>query len=231
MIEIGSADPSDTSRLGWQSWRIAVALIVSYPAPVFAEDEQDRVSYWYAGGGVAYTDISAGSFGGLSNGNDNTNSDIGAVGTVGYRIGRNFAAEVGYLDAGAPTFGSTQGFLCLEPNRCIVKVEQETKALTAAVLGILPFGETWGLFAKVGIASWEALARQTFSFPSGAFASAGRVDMSDTDLLFGFGASAKLTPRVRLYLDYEWFDTDDALLGVDRAAGFQQFALEAHWSF
>lgn len=211
--------------------RILVSLIAALPVAGLADDEAAWSSGWYVGAGVSYAEISAGSFGGLRNGNDRTDSNVGMVVTAGYRFGQFTAAEIGYLDAGAPRFSSSRGLVCVEPDLCTVEVEQETTALTVAGVGIMPLGQVWHIYAKVGAASWEALADQTFASPSGNVSATGRTDLTGTDLLIGFGVGAALAPRVGLRLDYEWFDTEDALLAVDRAAGFQQFALEVHWRF
>ena len=222
---------SDSSVFDRALSSVLVSLIAAVPVAGLADDEAARFTEWYVGAGVSYTGIIAGSFGGLSNGNDDTNSDVGMVVTAGYRFGQYTAAEIGYLDAGAPRFSSTRGFLCVEPDLCTVGVEQETTALTIAGVGILPVGQVWHLYAKAGAAFWDAVANQTFASPSGSVSADERADLAGTGLLIGFGAGAALANRVGLRIDYEWFDTDDALLAVDRAAGLQQFALEIHWRF
>lgn len=215
--------------------RTLTPLVVSsfslFAPTALADEDEGQSPKWYLGAGLTYTDISAGSFGGLSNGNDSTDSDTGMLVTAGYAFGRNFAVEIGYLDGGAPRFESSRGLLCNDPDPCRVEVEQDTEALTIAAVGILPLGSVWEFYGKAGVAAWEARADQTLTSPSGDVSIRGRADLDGTHLLLGLGVGAALGPRVRLRLGYEFFDTDDALLAVDRAAGFQQFAAEVHWRF
>jgi hypothetical protein len=209
--------------------RLVISLFAALPAMGLADDEAVWSPGWYVGGGVSYTEINAGSFGGLRNGNDSTDSNFGMVVTAGYKFGQYTAVEAGYLDAGALHFSSSRGPQCVEPDLCNVKVKQETTALTVAVVGILPLNRVWDIYAKVGAASWDAVANQAFASPSGSASATGRADLSGTDLLIGLGVGAALASRIRLRLEYESFETDDALLAFDRSAGIQQFALEVHW--
>ena len=215
-------------------WALTLLVVSAFPPFALdglADEEEDQSPNWYVGAGVSYTDISAGSFGGFSNGNDNTDADAGMLLTAGYTFGRNLAVEIAYLDAGAPRFESSRGLLCADPDPCRVEAEQDTEALTVAAVGIVPLGSVWEFYGKAGVAAWEAIADQTLTSPSGDVSIRTRADLDGTDLLLGLGVAAALGPRLKIRLDYEFFDTDDALLAVDRAAGFQQFALEVHWRF
>lgn len=210
---------------------LAFASLLPVPLTAQADKEEDQSAEWYVGGGLSYTDISAGSFGGLNSGSDSTKSDNGFVVTAGYMLNRNFAVEIGYLDAGAPGFESLRGPLCVDPDSCQVKVKQDTDALTVTVVGMLPLGPVWEFYGKAGAVAWDAVADQTFTSAAGGAPVHTRVALSGTDLLIGLGIGVRISSGFRFRLGYEFFDTDDALLAVDRAAGFQQFALEAHWRF
>lgn len=210
---------------------LAFTSLFPFPLTAQVDEKEDEPAVWYVGGGLSYTDISAGSFGGLNNGSDRTEADSGFVLTAGYTLNRNFAVEIGYLDAGAPRFESTRGLLCVEPDLCRVKVKQDTDALAVTVVGKLPLGPVWEFYGKAGAVAWDAVADQTLTSAAGGVPVQTRVELSGSDLLIGLGIGLRIASGVRFRLGYEFFDTDDALLAVDRAAGFQQFALEAHWRF
>jgi len=196
-----------------------------------AADEADGAGPWYLGAGFALTDLSAGSYGGRSQAGDSTDFDTGLVVTGGYQFTPYIAAELGYVDGGEPTFNSTLDFPCTAPELCVIDVEQNTTALTATVVGMLPFAEVWDVYARGGSAFWDATAQQVFSSPSSNTTRIERVDADGTSLFVGLGVGYSPGPQFRLRLDYSFFDTDDALLGVDRAAGFQLLTLDAYWRF
>ncbi len=205
-------------------------LFVSTPGIGLADESGDRRGSWHLGVGLTSADVSAGSFGGIGAAS-RANSDGGHVLTGGYRFGTYLAIEAGVFDAGEPAFASRRGLICNEPSLCVVDVEQETSGVTVAALGILPLGEIWEIYGKLGAASWDADARQSLASPSGAVTAAARVERSGTALLIGLGVSARVAERLKVRLDYQWFDTDDDLLAVNRAAGLQMTSIELHWQF
>lgn len=210
---------------------VCLFLLATFSLSSPAQDEATPSQRWYAGGGISYAEITAGSFGGISNGSDDARLSAGSLVTIGYEIGRHVAIEAGYLDAGTLRYSGRRGFICTSSELCDVSVAQETSALTVAGIGVLPLGDIWELYGKLGLASWDAVSNQTFRSPSGLLSAAGLADLDGTDVLVGLGVGAWLNPRLRARLGYESFNTNDALLAVDRAAGVQHFALEFHWRF
>jgi hypothetical protein len=206
-------------------------LFAAVPLSSLAQEEPLRFAQWYAGGGLSFAEITAGSFGGINNGSDDAELSTGSVITAGYEISRHVAIEAGYLDTGTLRYSGRRGFICRASELCDVSVEQEASALTLSGVGILPLSDVWEIYAKLGLASWEAVSKQAFRSPSGSLSATGLVDLDGTDVLFGFGIGAWLNPGLRVRLGYESFSTNDALLAVDRAAGLQHFALEVHWRF
>lgn len=210
---------------------IWLLLLATLPLPGLAQDVSASSTGWYAGGGIAYAEITAGSFGGLNNGSDDARLRAGSVITIGHDIGPYVAIEAAYVDMGTLRYSGRRGFICLASELCDVSVEQDTSALTLSGVGILPLGDVWELYGKLGLASWEARSRQAFRSPSGSSSATGMVDLDGTDVLFGLGVGAWLNSGLRLRLGFESFNTNDALLAVDRAAGVQHFAVEVQWRF
>ena len=217
------------------SVRLLVALcfgLLSSPyAAAQSDEEGNGAQRWYAGGGISVADVNSGSFGGVNGTSDRSHSDTGTLVTLGYTFSEHLAIEVGFLDAGSPRFESTRGFLCADPDLCQVRAKQATEAATVAAIGVLPVGAVWEFYGKAGLANWSAKADQRLSSPSGSVSIESRADRSGTDLLLGGGVAANVASRVRVRLEYQFFDTDEALLAVDRTAGFEQLALEVLWRF
>lgn len=124
----------------------------------------------------------------------------------GWTFNRYIAAEAGYFDGGDA--GRTAG---------AQRLEVEANGFYAAVLGSLPLGERFSLFARSGYAYYEVTA--SLQAPG--------VDLSESDengsLLYGAGASAQLTDSLGLRLEFEALDVSDA--------AFEMLTLSATYRF
>ncbi len=117
---------------------------------------------------------------------DDTSFRIGG----GVRVNENFAVEGYYIDYGEAddtVFG--------------IDVSAEATAFQFQAVGILPASPAVDLYGKVGLAIWDSEV-SAVGFPD--------ADDDGTDLVFGFGASFKLSKDVDLRAEYEFAEFDDS---------------------
>jgi len=109
----------------------------------------------------------------------------------GYRVNQNFAIEGFYIDNGEAddtVFG-------------VVDVSVESTAFQFQGVGFLPVSRTVDLYGKVGLGIWDS------EFSAAGF---GDEDDDGIDLVFGLGASFKLSKDIDLRAEYEFAEFDDA---------------------
>src|SRR6266481_3432536 len=132
----------------------AAALAVGCAASSgFAQAQSADKQGWYGGLDLGYTRL------GLSSGDvDGALANQGVAGTStldtsdksfgingGYRINRNFAAEVAYENLGSYTYSSNTGV-------DTINGKFKADALSLAGLGIYPFTPNWSVYGKAGLA-------------------------------------------------------------------------------
>lgn len=129
----------------------------------------------------------------------------------GYQLNRNFALEAGYVDLGEVSYSGTFDG---EP---VTNGQIETSGLNLSAVGILPVGQSFSLFGKVGLFIWESEANDlTGGAPF-------RSTADDTDVSFGLGASFDFGRNFSLRGEWERFDlsgSDVDLLSVGFAYRF-----------
>ena len=146
--------------------------------------------------------------------NDFKESDVAWKIFAGYRFIENLGVEVGYIDLGKPdgSFCFTEnppvGSLC-ESREWDVSVD--ITGWNVDLVGILPLGNSWEVFAKLGVYVWDGEARgiDRVNAPPGRPAVPGTiaaVDSDGEDLKVGFGGSLKVAERISLRAEFEWFD-------------------------
>ena len=123
---------------------------------------------------------------------------------AGFRPLDNFAVEVNYIDLGKETGG-------LGP----VGYSVDSKAYAAYAVGFLPL-PFLDLYAKAGVARWEANARATGI-------SLASFDDSGTEFAYGAGVQARLG-SLAARLEYERFDVADT-------DGAELISLGLTWTF
>ena len=163
---------------------------------------------------------------GFSVGQSDTDEDVAAglidSGTVdgkdtgfklygGYRVNRHFALEAGYVDLGEVGYRGT--FTGLP----VTNGQIETSGLNLSAVGIVPIGQSFSLFGKVGLFLWESEATDlTGGAPF-------RSTADDTDVSFGLGASFDFGRNFSLRGEWERFEvagSDSDLLSVGFAYRF-----------
>jgi OOP family OmpA-OmpF porin len=128
----------------------------------------------------------------------------------GYQFNQNLAVELAYVDLGKATYSGTFG------GSPVTGGSVKTSGLNASVVGTLPLNPSFSLFAKAGMFSWEAKARDV----TGGTPFSGKED--GADLSFGFGGAYNLTKNFSLRAEWEQFEAIDkiSLLSVGVAYKF-----------
>jgi OOP family OmpA-OmpF porin len=123
---------------------------------------------------------------------------------AGYFISPNVAAEITYYDLGK--FEDTQGLTAFSAN---------VNAYDLAFRGVLPLGERFELFAKIGYSLVEV-----DSTLAGPVVSTS-VEASDWEFIYGAGVGVKLGPKFGLRAEYEGWDTEGELDALSVGAYFR----------
>lgn len=216
--------------------RWVALLLTAVAIPLAGLGEEAPLRGWYIGGGPALNNVFTNEDTDYGYGNsERGSSDTGFIVNGGYRFNRYFAVEAGYLDGAEPRFQS----ISIAPDGNIIyqtDITQQTEAIEASVVGIFPFLKIWEIYAKGGIAAWDATAQQRLTpLPGfGAPAIEQTVDRDGVDLLVGVGFGVTVWRQVHLRFEVQAFRTDDELLfveGDDREARFDSFTAEVHWRF
>lgn len=113
---------------------------------------------------------------------------------VGYALNRYVAAEIGYLDAGTAEqrFGASL----------------DTRGVVASALGILPLGDQWSLFARVGVLGWQ-------------WEAAG-IEHEGADFTYGLGGAVRIA-RLQFRLEGGGARLDDDELRYATLQGLWRF--------
>ncbi len=148
----------------------------------------------------------------------------------GYRIFDYLAAEAAYVDLGEAE--TTACFLNSE-NGCAPEpgvfgpqlrnegnpwtIDSPIDGWTLELVGLLPIGERFELFAKAGVFFWEQeiTAKDDVVTAPGRPILGGppenliRISRDDNDLTWGFGGNFQATDKLGLRLEFQWFDIAD----------------------
>lgn len=128
----------------------------------------------------------------------------------GYSLNKNFAVEVAYFDGGAPSENYDFGF------GISGSVDVEVTGLNLSVVGSIPLTEQFGLFAKVGYASYDA--KITASAEGESASESG----SDEDLSYGLGAAFNFG-KFEVRGEYEAIDISDGNFNTLSVSGLYRF--------
>ncbi len=123
-------------------------------------------------------------------------SDKSFRGNIGYQFNPYVGAEVGYT-----SFGSLY-----DTNNSQIDASQDAGAFTASVVGTLPLGDKFGLFARAGAARYD--------LDNSGSVQGIPVEDGDGDIkpYYGAGARVNITPNFALRAEYQIYTN---LAGVD----------------
>lgn len=114
----------------------------------------------------------------------------------GYQVNRHFAVEGGYIDLGKAEYEASAGGVN-------AKATVQAAGWNAAVLGIVPIGDAFSVFGKVGAIAAEAKGKVEASGLGGS------VSVSDSktnwETMYGAGLSYRFNEVVSARVEYEKF--------------------------
>jgi OOP family OmpA-OmpF porin len=137
---------------------------------------------------------------GLPSSTSTDDTDTGWKAFAGYRIMKYLAVEGAYTDFGEFTANST---LALGT----VNTTIEADAWTVSALGILPLGDQFSLFARLGVNFWNADISAVGTGSGGVATESGSED--GTDMVYGVGAAYSFNQNLSVRGEWERYDFDD----------------------
>lgn len=178
---------------------------------------------WYAGGSVGRSKASLDSglrddqlfdlgFNGASTSVDDKGTAFRAFG--GYRFHRYFAAELGYVDLGRYELRSTVA-------RGSLNSSLRSRGIDLSALGLLPVGESFTLFGRVGVLA--ARTRSSFSSSGSVALIGGSESERSSGVLYGLGGMADVAPNLALRVEY----TEHRKVGDDLSGDFKARTITA----
>ena len=112
----------------------------------------------------------------------------------GYQLNPNFALEAAFVDLGDVSYSGSFAGAPVTGGRI------QNSGLNLSAVGVVPLGQSFVLFGKVGMFLWYSEATDV----TGGFAF--RSEEDGADLSLGLGASVVVGPRVSLRAEWERFD-------------------------
>lgn len=123
----------------------------------------------------------------------------------GYRLNDNFGVEATYMDYGTITADS----VVTAPAAATINLDADTTAWIVDAVGMLPLNDQFGLFGKLGVASWQI--DSSASVVVGGTAASISGDDDGNDFHFGVGANYALMGNIGLRAEWERINGDDDL--------------------
>jgi OOP family OmpA-OmpF porin len=141
---------------------------------------------------------------GLISSTSTDDTDTGWKAFAGYRLMKFLAVEGAYTKFGEATANS----IITAPLAGVVNTTLESDAWTLSALGILPLGDRFSLFGRVGVNFWNADVSATGT-GGGVTATASGSD-DGTDMVYGVGAAYNFTNKLGVRGEWERYEFDDA---------------------
>lgn len=177
---------------------ITAVLAVAALAAASGAQAQDNESGFYLGGGVGTFDVEIDDFDDVDDTIDRYDSDDTAYKVFGgWRMNPYLAFEAAYVNLGSPDDE-------ILPD---TDLTVETDGFAPYVVGTLPIGDWFEVFAKAGYYFYSTDVKVTT--PIGSLSD----DDSDSTFTWSAGVGVNVFERVNIRLEYEQFDfdaTDDA---------------------
>ncbi len=148
---------------------------------------------FYAGAGVGMFDVRIDNVDDIDETIDRYDSDDTAWKVfAGWRMTRNFAAEVAYINLGSPEDEIIPG----------ITLTTETDGFAPYLVGTLPIGDWFEVFAKAGYYWYDTERRVDTAIGSAS------EDDSDSTFTWTAGMGINFFERINVRLEYEQFDFD-----------------------
>lgn len=140
---------------------------------------------------------------GLTSSTSTDDTDTGWKAFAGYRFMKYLAVEGAYTNFGEGTANTT----ITAPLVGVVNTKLEADAWTLSALGILPLGDRFSLFGRVGVNFWNIDISATGT-GSGGVATVSDSD-DGTDWVYGVGVAYNFTKNLSVRGEWERYDFDD----------------------
>ncbi len=174
---------------------ITVVVALAALATATGAQSQENESGFYAGAGVGSFDVKIDDFDDVDDTIDRYDSDDTAwKAFAGWRMNEYLGFELAYVNLGSPDDE-------ILPD---VRLTTETDGFAPYVVGTLPIGDWFELFAKAGYYWYDTEARLTT--PAGST----RDSQGNETFTWSAGAGVNIFERVNVRLEYEQFDFDEA---------------------
>jgi len=185
-------------------------LFLALSAALAATSAQAADTGFYIGGSVGQAEVS--DFGaadldaelatlGITSSSSTDDTDTGWKLFAGYRFMKYLAVEGAYTNFGEATAHS----IITPPGT--VDTTLEAEAWTVSALGILPLGDQFSLFARLGVNFWNV---DISAVGTGGGTTAAVSDDDDgTDMVYGVGAAYSFTNNLSVRGEWERYDFDD----------------------
>ena len=172
---------------------VIAALLLSGLAAAAAA-QADEESGFYAGAGVGVFDVRIDDFDDIDATIDDYDSDDTAwKAFAGWRMLKYFAAEVAYINLGSPDDEILPG----------LNLTTETDGFAPYLVGTLPIGDWFEVFAKAGYYWYETEIR--VDTPIGSASDSA----SDSTFTWTAGMGINFFEHINVRLEYEQFDIDE----------------------
>jgi outer membrane protein OmpA-like peptidoglycan-associated protein len=184
----------------------AATAAVLAASPAFAADD----SGFYVGAGLGNFALDSDT---IYNGKDFDGSDIGYKVFGGYQFMRYLAVELEYLDGGEPDDNFRDDRFPDER----LKVSAGVTGFVGSAVGILPIGERFDVFGKLGFIYWDGDGSGKIRDADGTLAKISYGN-DGTDFAWAVGGTWHITHNLGLRAEYQGFEIDD-FNSVDFASG------------
>lgn len=169
---------------------------------------------WYVGLGYGLTSYDTG----ISNTTGTAKLDEDDSGFKlfgGYNANKNVAIELSYADLGKATLSGNPGDTFVLDGILFIFINSGSLEIEGSLLSLAGvfthhFNDTFNIYGRAGLASWEADISAT-----GGGGPTQTISEDGTDLFFGFGAGWNFAQTWALKAEYELYSFDDAEVDVD----------------
>lgn len=195
---------------------------------------------FYVGGGGAYSNVSVETGNDCDDGCDwwgdyydyeEGDGDYGYSLQAGLRVHRFVALELGYLDTGS--IGWDQDLVYMPEFNDFYNnhVDFSAKVTELSVLGILPFGDIWEIYLRLGAGFWDGESTQRLDQSFGTEVITRSVDDRGTDFLFGIGMGVTLADVFHIRMEFKSVGVDEDVLNAKDSTSIDTLTLEGQFRF
>ena len=162
---------------------------------------------------------------------DEGDGDFGYTLHAGWRFHQYGALEVSYLDAGPIGWDQDLVYMPEFNDYYNNRIEYSAKVTQVAVLGILPFGEMFEVYAKLGAAFSEGESVQRLDQSFGDQVVTRSVSDNGTDVAWGLGVGVTFAKVFHVRLGFESVGIDEDVLNTRNDTTLDSFLLEGQFRF